>query len=146
MANLSEHFTLEELTVSQWAARNGVSNVPAEGTQERANLVKLAKFLEEVRKLVGGPITINSGYRGPKVNAAVGGSKTSAHMKGLAADIVRPGMSVKALAQAIAKSGLAFDQVIYEYQSWCHLGLSTGTPRRQVLTKDATHDYTPGIA
>ena len=145
---LTEHFSLAELTVSSWAARNGVPNTPS--ANERANLVKLAALLEAIRKLVGVPITVTSGFRSAKVNAAIGGSRTSAHMSGLAADINASGMTPHDLAKKIVASGLSFDQVIKEYadkphQGWVHVGLSNTGNRRQVLTKDATHDYTPGI-
>ena len=76
--NLSEHFTFEELTASETAARHGLDNTPGPIAQQ--NLVRLANFLEEVRKVLGKPISINSAYRGPEVNAAVKGSKNSQHM------------------------------------------------------------------
>jgi zinc D-Ala-D-Ala carboxypeptidase len=142
---ITEHFSLAELTVSEWAARNHVANQPS--ANELANLRKLAALLEEVRRLVKSPLHITSGFRSAKVNAAIGGSRSSAHMSGLAADFRAAGLGVKELCQAIANSSLSFDQLIYEFGEggWCHLGLSNTGNRRQVLTKDATHDYTPGI-
>jgi hypothetical protein len=102
-------------------------------------------LLEAVWKLVGAPIRITSGFRCAQVNSAIGGSKTSAHMSGLAADINASGLTPRHLADKIVASSLSFDQLILEFGSWVHLGLSNTGNRRQVLTKDATHDYTPGL-
>ena len=140
---ITEHFSLAELTTSEWAARNHVANTPS--ANELANLHKTAALLEAVRKLVGVPIRITSGFRCAQVNSAIGGSKTSAHMSGLAADINASGLTPRHLADKIVASSLSFDQLILEFGSWVHLGLSNTGNRRQVLTKDATHDYTPGL-
>lgn len=129
--NLTEHFTLEELVASQLAARRRLDNRP--GPVELANLRRVAALLEQVRALVGGPITVSSGYRSPAVNAAVGGARNSAHLQGLAADITAPGVAPKALAALIRDSDIQYDQLIYE-GTWVHIGLSVGAPRRQVLT------------
>ncbi len=129
---LSDHFSLAEFTFSQTAARRGIDNTPDDAV--RANLARLAQTMEQVRDVLGGrPIHISSGYRGPGLNAAIGGSKTSAHMKGLACDFVCPAFgSPLAVAQEIAGSVVEFDQLIYE-GTWVHLGLSDA-PRRQLLT------------
>jgi len=82
---LSEHFSLEELTVSETAARKGLDNTP--DNDALFDLKRLASFLEDVRAAVGKPLRINSAYRAPEVNSSVGGSKTSQHCKGQAADI-----------------------------------------------------------
>ncbi len=129
---LSDHFTLAELTFSQTAVRRGIDNTPDENTV--ANLARLALTMEQVREVLGGrAIVVSSGYRGPALNAAIGGSATSAHMRGLACDFVCPAFgSPLAVAQEIAQSVVEFDQLIYE-GTWVHLGLSD-TPRRQLLT------------
>jgi zinc D-Ala-D-Ala carboxypeptidase len=86
---LTPNFALAELTASQAAARAGISNTPA--AAHLANLERLAGQLELVREALGGrPMLISSGYRSPKVNALVGGSASSAHTKGLAADFTCP--------------------------------------------------------
>jgi uncharacterized protein YcbK (DUF882 family) len=144
--NLSEHFTLEELTASQAAVRNGLDNRP--GLEEVKNLRWLAEVLEKVRALVGKPVHVSSGYRSPAVNRAVGGSAKSAHMLGLAADITVPGMGCKDLAELIRSSGIGFDQLIHEGQ-WVHIGLAEGSLRKQVLTahfSPAGVTYTQGIS
>lgn len=129
--NLSPHFSLTELVASQVATRKGIDNTPAAAVV--ANLTRLAALLEQVRALVGAPIVISSGYRSPALNKAVGGASNSAHVQGLAADISTAKLAPKALAMRIGQSGIVFDQLIYE-GTWVHIGLSTGAPRRQVLT------------
>ena len=139
MTKLSEHFTLEEFTDSQTAARKGLNNIPAEHSQERKNLHRTAEVMEQVRTLLDSkPVLISSGYRSPQVNAAVGGSKSSAHMSGLAADFSCPGFGTpkhicKKLEPHMKELGI--DQLIYEYDTWVHLGLRD-PPRNQALTID----------
>jgi len=136
--NLSPNFTLAELTVSETAARNGLDNTP--GPIAYQNLVRLANFLEEVKKVLGGkPIMINSAYRGPEVNAHVGGSKNSQHMVGCAADIRVPGMTPNEVVKAIIASKLQYDQLIREFDSWTHISIpneESSTPRGQTLIID----------
>lgn len=140
MTQLTEHFTLEEFTDSQTAARKGIPNVPPVGSPERANLQRTAETMEEVRTILGSkPILVSSGYRSPAVNAAVGGSKSSAHMSGLAVDFSCPGFGTpfdicKALQPKLKE--LQIDQLIWEFGTWVHLGLSD-TPRHMALTIDA---------
>ena len=129
--NLSPHFSLAELVSSQVATRKGIDNAPAPAIV--ANLTHLAALLEQVRALVGAPVAISSGYRSPALNKAVGGAANSAHVLGLAADISTAKLAPKALALLIRQSDITFDQLIYE-GTWVHIGLSTGVPRRQVLT------------
>jgi zinc D-Ala-D-Ala carboxypeptidase len=140
MTMLTPHFTLEELTDSQTAARKGIHNVPPDGSQERENLQRTAEMMEKVRTILGGkPILISSGYRSPKVNAAVGGSKTSAHMSGLAVDFSCPGFGTPlAICRKLEPhmGELGVDQLIHEYNTWVHLGLSAGKPRQMTLTID----------
>jgi len=143
---VSENFSLEELVASQIAARRRIDNRPPQPVVE--NLRRLAGLLEQIRKVVGKPITISSGYRSPALNAAVGGAGNSAHMQGLAADITVGGLAPKALAKAIIAAGITFDQLIYE-GTWVHVGLAAGAPRNQVLTATFAQGgviYTPGIA
>lgn len=144
--NLSEHFTLEELTHSEIAIRKGLDNTPDAIAQ--ANLAELAGFLEQVRALLGVPLIIHSAYRGPKVNAAVGGSSTSAHMTGQAADFIAPQFGTpEEIAKEIRDSEIQFDQLIYE-GAWVHFGIR-GDMRRQVLTAHfdgGKATYSQGIA
>lgn len=136
--NLSRHFTLQEMTASQTAARNNLDNTPTEDTLYR--MVFLCAHLERVRAICGNnPVIVTSGYRSPVVNARVGGSDGSAHMRGLAADFIIPRFGpAQMVAQAIVQSDIPFDQLILEFGGWVHLGVRLDKPRRQVLT--ATRD------
>jgi len=132
---LSEHFTLEEMTASPTATRHRIDNTP--DARAVANLRRLAGLLEQIRGIVAKPVIVSSGFRSPQLNAAVGGARGSAHLKGLAADISVPGMSCRDLARAIVMAGLEYDQMIYE-GGWVHVGLSEGSARGQVLTASFT--------
>jgi hypothetical protein len=136
--NLSPNFTLAELTASETAERNGLDNTP--DATALANLQRLAEFLETIKTALSGkPVMINSAYRGPAVNAHVGGSKSSQHMVGCAADIRIPGMNPDQVCRAIIEAGLPFDQLIREFDSWTHISIPNeegSTPRGQTLIID----------
>lgn len=136
--NLSPNFTLDELTFSQIAARNRINNQPGKETLE--NLKFLAERLEEVRSVLGGkPILISSGYRCASLNSMLGSKPTSAHVKGLAADFTCPSFgSVRDVINAIIGSDILYDQVILEYDRWCHIGFAEKNkkPRLQKLIID----------
>ena len=138
--NLTENFTLEELTVSDSAVRLGLDNTPTAEVTE--NLQKLAEFLEQVRTLLGKPIHVNSAYRSPEVNAHVGGKPTSQHCKGQAADIKVQGMTPDEVTKAIIDSDLPYDQVIREFNTWTHVSFAE-TPRKMalIIDKEGTRDY-----
>ena len=142
---LSEHFTLEELTVSETAARKGLDNTP--DNDALYDLKRLALFLEDIRTAVGRPLHINSAYRAPEVNASVGGSKTSQHCKGQAADIRVVGLTPDQVCQAIIAAKLPFDQVIREFDSWTHVSIPAKdkAPRKMalIIDKKGTRPYAP---
>jgi zinc D-Ala-D-Ala carboxypeptidase len=145
--NLSAHFTLEELTASQWAARMGVPNVPT--PEALARLQNTAARMEEVRTLLGDrAIIISSGYRSIRVNAAVGGAITSAHVTGDAVDFICPSFGTPyevAKFIAAARDDLRFDQLIYEFQEWVHISFDARL-REQLLTiRERTEGYLRGI-
>jgi len=133
---LTDHFTLDELTFSQTAAREGIDNTPPPAAL--ANLHRMAALMEQIRALLGGrAVHISSGYRCPVLNRRVGGATKSAHMDGLAVDFTVPSLgSPHEVALAIAASNLQFDQLIHEYGSWVHVGLAPlgQQPRQQLLT------------
>ena len=134
---LSEHFSLAELTSSEIAVRKGLDNLPTEIALQ--NLGRLAEKLEEVRKVLGKPIMINSAYRSPEVNSAVGGVKTSQHCVGCAADIRVPSMTPDEVVKAIVASRIQYDQLIREFDSWTHISIPNepdATPRNQTLIID----------
>lgn len=131
--NLSEHFTLHELTFSQAAARRGLDNAPTPRIVE--NLQFLAGNLERVRTLLKARVVVSSGYRSVPVNTAVGGSVSSQHRFGLAADFTAPSFGTPFdVAQAILASDLAFDQLIYEFENWVHISFVRNDPRRDAKT------------
>jgi zinc D-Ala-D-Ala carboxypeptidase len=132
--NLSPNFTLEELTVSEIAARRNLDNTP--NATEVANLVRVAELLEQVRALLGKPILINSAFRSKPVNDAVGSRDTSQHRLGCAADIRVPGLTPKQVVQACIDAKIPFDQIIEEFDSWTHISVPNTKdqqPRRQAL-------------
>ena len=143
--NLSPHFTLEELTRSEVAARNGWDNSPKQ--EEIANLQRLAYLLEKVKEAVGGkPVMINSAFRSKQVNDAVGSKDSSQHRIGCAADIRVPGMTPRQVVEACITASVLFDQIILEFDAWTHISVSTDptlAPRhsRLIIDKQGTRNY-----
>jgi hypothetical protein len=136
--NLTPHFTLEELTASEAADRNGWDNTPNE--QELENLKRLADFLEQVKVVLGGkPIMVNSAFRSKLVNDSVGSKDTSQHRIGCAADIRVPGMTPDEVVKSVIASKIGYDQVIREFDRWTHISVPNTpdtAPRRQALIID----------
>lgn len=134
---VTEHFSIEELTASDSAARAGIDNsVPEELL---SNLHQLAFGLEEVRALLGHSIHITSGYRCAALNKLVGGQPNSQHQICLAADTECPQFgSPLEVARAIESSNIQFDQLIHEFGRWCHVSFPPAgvMPRKQCLTID----------
>lgn len=129
---LTEHFTLEEFTHSNIASRLRIDNrVPDE---LMANIQLTANKLELVRKVLGFPIMITSGYRCPLLNARVGGVSTSAHTKGLAVDFHCAYGTPKEICQCLIDTGVQFDKLIQEHNQWVHIGFSPNYNRQIVLT------------
>ena len=151
--NLTKNFTLSEMVKSETALRHGMDNTPGEAEIE--NLKQLAeKVLQPVRDAYGKGVKVNSGYRAPEVNAKVGGSKTSDHCKGQAADIEIPGVANADLAKWITEN-LDFTQVILEFYTpgisdsgWVHVSYDPQNLKKQVLTatkQDGKTVYLPGL-
>lgn len=132
---LSEHFTLEELTHTD---HREIDNIPNDA--EKNNLKRLAEFLEEVKTVLGGkPVMINSAFRCKQLNDAVGSKDTSQHRVGCAADLRVPGMTPDEVVKAVIASGIGYDQVIREFDRWTHISIPNdinGTPRKQALIID----------
>lgn len=132
--HLSKYFTLAELLVSQTASRLGISNTP--DALVLKTLTSTAKQLDEVRILLGKPILVSSGYRGPAVNRAVGGSSKSQHVKGEAVDFICPQFGIpKQIVEKILSSNIQYDQLIQEFDSWVHISFSSNN-RKQALVID----------
>lgn len=134
MPQLGKHFTLDELTLSQAAARKGLLNVPT--PQVFDNLRDLVKhILDPLREHLGKPVVVSSGYRSKGVNALIGGAVNSQHCLGQAADIKVPGMSVAELVKTIRLLGLPFDQLIDEFGSWVHVSYSPQHRRKALIAR-----------
>jgi hypothetical protein len=129
---LSEHFTLEELSFSSTAVTRGIDNLPPVEVVE--HLKATAEGLEKVRALLGHPIHIDSGYRSPALNAAVRGVAASAHCTGYAADFICPafGTPLEIVKRIAADTYLCFDQLIQE-GTWVHISFDP-RERLEVLT------------
>lgn len=150
---LTNNFSLKELTVSDTATRLGLDNTPNETVT--ANLKTLAEnILQPIREHYGKSVKVNSGYRAPEVNAAVGGSKTSDHCKGQAADIEITGVANGDLAKYIAEN-FKFTQVILEFYTqgipdsgWVHVSYDSNDLKCQTLTavkQGGKTVYLPGL-
>jgi putative chitinase len=135
--NLTEHFTLEELTHTDHREFDNTPNAT-----EMANLTRLAVFLEEVKSVIGGkPIMVNSAFRSKAVNDAVGSKDSSQHRVGCAADIRVPGMTPDEVVRALIAAGIGYDQIIREFDRWTHISVTNQVgqiPRRQALIIDKT--------
>jgi len=151
--NLTANFSLHEMTKSETALRKGMPNEPTEA--DIANLKLLTeKVLQPLRDHYGVGIKVNSGYRSPDVNAAVGGSRTSDHCKGQAADIEIAGIPNATLAQYI-KDSLQYTQLILEFYTpgipdsgWVHVSYDSNNLKCQALTavkKDGKTVYLNGL-
>jgi putative chitinase len=140
--NLSEHFTFEELTITDHREFDNTPNV-----EETENLTRLAGFLEQVKEVLGGkPIMVNSAFRSEAVNNAVGSRNTSQHRIGCAADIRVPGMTPDEVVKVVIASGIGYDQIIREFDRWTHISVPNTkdmTPRRQalIIDKSGTRQY-----
>ncbi|MCI9608119.1 MAG: peptidase M15 [Muribaculaceae bacterium] len=129
-----KYFTIEELCRSATATLRGIDNTPTE--EAKRNLTRLVDdVLDPLRKAWGRPLVVSSGYRCPALNAAVGGSRTSHHMRGMAADI-DTGNSVdnRRLYNKVLELGLPFTQLIDEHNfGWVHIGYDPANVKRQQL-------------
>ena len=151
--NLTENFTLSEMTKSETALRHDMDNSPDQTAI--SNLQALAvHVLQPVRDHYGKGVKVNSGFRHPEVNAKVGGSKTSDHCKGMAADIEIPGVPNAELAEWI-RGNLPFTQVILEFYTqgvpdsgWVHVSYDPANLKKQALTavkQDGKTVYLQGL-
>lgn len=131
---MSKYFTILELSRSETAQRRGIVNTPNNDIVR--NLDALAEqCLDKIRDLWGKPLGVNSGYRCPALNKAVGGAATSQHLRGEAADITTGAVVDNVtLFNLITKSGIAFDQLILENGGkWLHVSYANGRNRRQII-------------
>ena len=154
MTMLTNNFSLHEMIKSETAIRRDMDNTP-HSDEVVHNLTMLCEqVLQPLRDVYGVGIKVNSGYRSPDVNAAVGGSRTSDHCKGMAADIEIPGVANADLAQWIVDN-CEFRQVILEFYTpgipdsgWVHVSYVEGDNKKQVLTamkENGKTVYKPGL-
>lgn len=115
---MTPHFTLKELTFTNHREFDNTPNAV-----QTHNLQRLAEFLEQVRALLGKPILVDSGFRSPEVNHAVGSTSVSQHLRGCACDFRVPGMTPAQVVAAIYKSDLEYDQLIREFDQWTHVSI-----------------------
>ena len=151
--NLTQNFSLAEMTKSETALRLDLPNDPEPDHLE--NMKALAEnVLQPVRNYFGMGVKVNSAYRHPDVNKAVGGSTTSDHCKGMAADIEIPGIPNAELAEWI-QNNLEFRQLILEFYTpgvpdsgWVHVSYNPTDNKKQVLTamkENGKTVYKPGL-
>jgi zinc D-Ala-D-Ala carboxypeptidase len=137
--NLSPNFSLHELTKSETALRLDIDNTPGEAETESLRLL-CEKVLQPVRDHFGKGVKVNSGFRSSATNQATGGSKSSDHVKGQAADIEIPGVANVDLAQWIMDN-LDYTQLILEFYTpgipdsgWVHVSYDPNNLKKQELT------------
>jgi len=151
--NLSPNFTLSEMTKSETALRHGMDNTPNQ--EQISNMQALAvNVLQPIRDHYKRGVKVNSGFRHPDVNARVGGSRTSDHTRGMAADIEIPGVANAELAEWIQQN-LDYTQLILEFYTpgvpdsgWVHVSYDPANLKKQVLTamrENGKTVYKPGL-
>ena len=142
---LSDNFYLHEFTKSQTALRNGINNTPNETAI--VNLENLCKnILQPVRDYFLLPVYISSGYRSPDLNARIGGSRTSQHCLGQAADIEIFGISNQELSDWI-DDNCEYDQLILEFHDgvdpnsgWVHVSYNEENNRKKYIRADKNEE------
>lgn len=142
---LSQNFKLEEFLVSQTAERNGLDMTPPDFVIEHLQVL-VSTCLQPLREAIGETIYISSGFRPAALNRLIGGSTTSAHVLGSAADFHAVGHSPLQVCKIIQQL-LEYDQNIHEFGRWTHLGVSA-LPRKEDLTaywKNGKVTYYPGL-
>lgn len=129
------NFTISELIHSDTAVKHNINNYPDINSLD--NLLRLiVECLQPIRNKLGKPMVITSGYRNDKVNRLVGGSNTSEHKKGMAADFIINGMTVQAVIEFIRKTGLKYTQLIEEHSkntSWVHISYNPKNLKKETL-------------
>lgn len=132
---LSKYFDSRELIFSKIAEENGIDNMPDAKTLE--TLKYTASQLDKVRELLGKPVNVSSGYRCLQVNRRIGSKDTSQHLKGEAVDFKCELFgNPKKVFNKIKESGIQFDQLILEFNSWVHISFVKDGGRRECLIYD----------
>lgn len=126
------NFTLSELIHSDVAIKNNINNMPDINSLD-CMLDLVFYCLQPIRDKLNKPMIITSGYRNSIVNKLVGGVSNSQHTTGCAVDFCVNAMTVRELVEFIQHSGIEFDQLINEYDRWCHISFVKGKNRKQIL-------------
>ena len=129
MTNLN--FTMSELIYSDTAVKNNINNMPDINSLD-CMLDLIVYCLQPIRDKLGLPMVITSGYRNSEVNKLVNGAENSQHMKGQAVDFTVSGYTPTQLVARIQLSGIEFDQLINEYDSWVHISYVKGNNKGDV--------------
>ena len=144
---LSENFALYEFLRSQTATQHDIDMTPPAWVVENLQAL-VVTCLQPLRNAAGAPLNISSGYRPTALNIAIGGSLTSEHRNGNAADFTIPGLTPFEVCELVVELGLPYDQVIQEHGIWTHLGIRDNLRRMELTAyrKDGKTLYVPGIA
>lgn len=126
------NFKISELIHSDRAVEKNINNMPDINSLD-CMLELIVNCLQPIRDLIKKPMIITSGYRCKEVNKLIGGAENSQHLKGQAVDFKIQGMKPAEIVSIIKESGIEYDQLINEYDSWVHVSYSKGKNRRQVL-------------
>lgn len=133
---LSHNFYLDEFTRSDAAEAHGITIIVEPGSEIERNIQRLVDTVLQPLRDALGPVTITSGYRPPRVNGLIGGSSTSQHKYGLAADIDVHGHTPLQVAEWIRDNIDGYDQLIHEFGRWVHVSVppDNSSPRSECLT------------
>ena len=133
---MAKYFTIGEMLRSKKATELNIRNIPSHDVLRRLHAL-MDNCLDPIRALWGKPIGVNSGYRCPELNRAVGGELSSQHLRGEAADITTGSVEGnRKLFELILASGIVFDQLIDEkHFQWLHISYTTNRNRKEVKHK-----------
>ena len=146
---LSAYLTIAALARSDTARRLAIPNRPP--IRILRNLLRLARGLDRVRRVLGRPLEISSGYRSPALNREVGGSPRSRHQAGLAADFVcKPRGTPYQICARLVRARIPFDQLIHEYgdqadSGWVHVSFDHRARRDTLTIRSGSRGYRPGV-
>ena len=137
---LSKNFSLDEMVLSDTAARLGIDNTPPASAV--ANLRRLATTtLQPLRDAIGSPVRVLSGYRSYELNATVGGAPNSAHMQGRAADLWHGVFTPRDMLELLVAKEIEFDKAIEEFGRWLHVQVAhEGQPNRRLIFRAFRRD------
>ena len=132
--NLSQDFTIDEFTRSQYAIRHGIANRPNELHVRHLKALAI-NVLQPIRDYFGRPVIISSGFRSSDLNRGVNGNKNSLHMFGMAADFTVLDNSIREVMEwTVRESGLEYDQIILEFDQWIHVSYRSDCRKEALIS------------